>query len=97
MWMFLLKIKWIIRLNFSKKQRWNIIGKQFLKSQDNAYSIEHFILECSNTDGLNLDYLPKFYKVCLKTWCEILTKQRPLNKEEIMQRVEENSEKCCTN
>jgi len=68
------KIKWILKINFSKLSSWNAYGKYCLHKCDNKYGIENFLLQCSNLNGLSVN-LPGFYKTCMQAWCKIIGKQ----------------------
>ena len=46
----------------AETQHWNMIGKHWIKYLDNAYNSENFLYHCSNTKGLVITLLFKFYK-----------------------------------
>ena len=65
-------VKWILKIRFNPKCLWNSIGLQQLQKMDHEYDDPFFLLKCSSHKGLNLNKLPKFYKVCLNAWSEAI-------------------------
>ena len=78
------KVKWLINIHFKHEERWNIIGKGMLKLKDGLFGQESFLLECSDTAGLQLGEMSPFYRTCLEAWCELQQKSKPLDKETIL-------------
>ena len=65
------KDQWIVIIHFSTPQRWNQIGKYYLKTFDTMHNLENFILDRSCLNGLDMGKILEFYKNCLQAWCNL--------------------------
>ena len=79
------KIKWILRIRYSERNRWNILGKKYLQIFDRKFARNFFILSCSSLKGLDISKLPKFYKNCIMAWSKAATKHTVKTKQDVLQ------------
>ena len=78
------RIMWLLRIHFSETDKWNAIGKNKLATLNTQYNTNNFLLKCSSLKTLNLNHLPQFYKVCLNSWAENMSKRVIDSKEDIL-------------
>ena len=78
------KIKWLLKIHFSESSMWNTYGKYCLGRLDRMYDVKDFLMNCTNTSGLNSS-LPKFYEVCLEAWQCIQRKNEVTKRDQILE------------
>ena len=47
---------------------WNAIGKHWLQKYDNKFGMDFFLCKCSNTKGLYIASIPKYYQRAIQAW-----------------------------
>ena len=78
------KLKWIVKVHFSKLSIWNNIGKYYLQNMDNDSGVINFLLSCTSISGVNAS-IPHFYSFCLEAWFKFQsTTGLPLSKEQVL-------------
>jgi hypothetical protein len=79
------KIMWILKIQHSKIENWNCLGKKYFQSLDREFNTEHFLLQCSSLSGMTFKDIPPFYQSCLLAWAENISKNEITNRETILQ------------
>ena len=91
------KVKWLVKIYFSKVSVWNCIGKHYIHVLDGKSGVVNFLLKCTSIKGLNID-IPKFYLACLNAWFILQSKKDFLEKREILnQNIFGNQNISCKN
>jgi exodeoxyribonuclease III len=78
------QILWLIKIVQGQTDTWNCLGRAHLQSYDKMTGSNFFLLTCSNLKVLNIDKMPAFYRVCLKSWTEVIQKNKIESKEDIL-------------
>ncbi len=69
----------IKRILTEGEQTWKTLPRKYFKSLDDEYNEEYFLLKASVPHNI-IDKLkiPEFYKECIKSWQQVLSKEEPM-------------------
>jgi hypothetical protein len=62
------QIQCIYKIINSQMDSWNAIGKHWLQKYDNKFGMDFFLCKCSNTKGLYIASIPKYYQRAIQAW-----------------------------
>ena len=78
------QIMWVLKLVNKPLDKWNSMGRFYLTLLDQEFQTDHYVTQCSDINSLNIKNLPKFYQTCLKSWSDIVAKNKVKTKEDIL-------------